>query len=83
MQISVLKDAIFRVVAAILHLGNVEFAEGSEADSSVPKDEKSQFHLRTAAELFMYMNYYSFCLVIKPIFFTSVIWRNSGILQVR
>ncbi|GJM97330.1 hypothetical protein PR202_ga14249 [Eleusine coracana subsp. coracana] len=27
--------------------------KGSEADSSVPKDEKSQFHLRTAAELFM------------------------------
>uniref|UniRef100_K4AKJ0 Uncharacterized protein n=1 Tax=Setaria italica TaxID=4555 RepID=K4AKJ0_SETIT len=47
------QDAIFRVVAAILHLGNVEFAEGSEADSSVPKDEKSQFHLKTAAELFM------------------------------
>nr|CAB3452693.1 unnamed protein product [Digitaria exilis] len=47
------QDAIFRVVAAILHLGNVEFTEGSEADSSVPKDERSQFHLRTAAELFM------------------------------
>ncbi|RLN32866.1 myosin-6-like [Panicum miliaceum] len=47
------QDAIFRVVAAILHLGNVEFSEGSEADSSVPKDEKSQFHLKTAAELFM------------------------------
>ncbi|ONM11765.1 myosin-6 isoform X2 [Zea mays] len=47
------QDAIFRVVAAILHLGNIEFAEGSEDDSSVPKDEKSQFHLKTAAELFM------------------------------
>uniref|UniRef100_A0ACD5YBY9 Uncharacterized protein n=1 Tax=Avena sativa TaxID=4498 RepID=A0ACD5YBY9_AVESA len=47
------QDAIFRVVAAILHLGNVEFGEGSEADSSAPKDEKSQFHLKTAAELFM------------------------------
>ncbi|CAL4920245.1 unnamed protein product [Urochloa decumbens] len=47
------QEAIFRVVAAILHLGNVEFAEGSEADSSVPKDENSQFHLKTAAELFM------------------------------
>ncbi|KAK3126891.1 hypothetical protein QOZ80_7AG0564580 [Eleusine coracana subsp. coracana] len=47
------QDAIFRVVAAILHLGNVEFSEGSEADSSVPKDDKSQFHLKTAAELFM------------------------------
>ncbi|KAL6871437.1 hypothetical protein ACP4OV_014266 [Aristida adscensionis] len=47
------QDAIFRVVAAILHLGNVEFSEGSEADSSVPKDDKSRFHLTTAAELFM------------------------------
>lgn len=47
------KDAIFRVVAAILHLGNVEFSEGEETDSSVLKDEKSQFHLKTAAELFM------------------------------
>ena len=57
MQISVLQDAIFRVVAAILHLGNVEFGEGSEDDSSAPKDEKSQFHLKTAAELFMYIIY--------------------------
>ncbi|XP_024981732.1 myosin-6-like [Cynara cardunculus var. scolymus] len=47
------QDAIFRVVAAILHLGNIEFAKGKEIDSSVPKDEKSLFHLRTAAELFM------------------------------
>ncbi|WVZ73148.1 hypothetical protein U9M48_021492 [Paspalum notatum var. saurae] len=47
------QEAIFRVVAAILHLGNVEFAEGDDADSSKPKDEKSLFHLRTAAELFM------------------------------
>lgn len=47
------QDAIFRVVAAILHLGNIEFAKGKEFDSSIPKDEKSWFHLRTAAELFM------------------------------
>ncbi|XP_010522522.1 PREDICTED: myosin-6 [Tarenaya hassleriana] len=47
------QDAIFRVVAAILHLGNVEFAKGVEIDSSVPKDEKSWFHLRTTAELLM------------------------------
>ncbi|GJM87348.1 hypothetical protein PR202_ga03294 [Eleusine coracana subsp. coracana] len=47
------QEAIFRVVAAILHLGNVEFAEGDDVDSSKPKDEKSMFHLRTAAELFM------------------------------
>ena len=47
------QDAIFRVVAAILHLGNVEFAKGNEMDSSEPKDDKSQFHLKTAAELLM------------------------------
>ena len=48
-----LQDAIFRVVAAILHLGNIEFAKGKEMDSSTPQDEKSWFHLKTAAELFM------------------------------
>ncbi|XP_068325903.1 myosin-8-like [Pyrus communis] len=47
------QDAIFRVVAAILHLGNVNFAKENETDSSEPKDDKSRFHLRTAAELFM------------------------------
>ncbi|KAK9082960.1 hypothetical protein Scep_029431 [Stephania cephalantha] len=46
------QDAIFRVVAAILHLGNIKFTKGSDIDSSEPKDEKSWFHLRTAAELF-------------------------------
>ncbi|KAL6224224.1 hypothetical protein ACLB2K_003079 [Fragaria x ananassa] len=45
------QDAIFMVVAAILHLGNVEFAKGEEIDSSVIKDEKSRFHLSTTAEL--------------------------------
>ncbi|CAJ1968281.1 unnamed protein product [Sphenostylis stenocarpa] len=47
------QEAIFRVVAAVLHLGNIEFTKGKEVDSSVPKDEKSWFHLHTAAELFM------------------------------
>ncbi|XP_050366509.1 myosin-6 [Argentina anserina] len=47
------QDAIFRVVAAVLHLGNIEFAKGKEMDSSVPKDEKSRFHLKTVAELLM------------------------------
>ncbi|KAL8159065.1 hypothetical protein V2J09_000602 [Rumex salicifolius] len=47
------QDAIFRVVAFILHLGNIEFAKGQEIDSSIPKDEKSKFHLQTAAELLM------------------------------
>ncbi|KAG8636839.1 hypothetical protein MANES_15G047900v8 [Manihot esculenta] len=47
------QDAIFRVVAAILHLGNVEFTKGDELDSSTPKDDKARFHLKIAAELFM------------------------------
>ena len=50
-----IKEAIFRVVAAILHLGNIEFTKGQEIDSSVPKDDKAKFHLQTAAELFMYI----------------------------
>ncbi|KAI4344563.1 hypothetical protein L6164_011775 [Bauhinia variegata] len=45
------QEAIFRVVAAILHLGNIEFAKGEEIDSSVIKDDKSRFHLNTTAEL--------------------------------
>ncbi|CAK7356900.1 unnamed protein product [Dovyalis caffra] len=45
------QEGIFRVVAAILHLGNVSFAKGQEIDSSVIKDEKSRFHLNIAAEL--------------------------------
>ncbi|KAK6126771.1 hypothetical protein DH2020_039479 [Rehmannia glutinosa] len=36
------QDAIFRVVAAVLHLGNIEFSKGKEIDSSVIKDEKSR-----------------------------------------
>ncbi|XP_051141893.1 myosin-9-like [Andrographis paniculata] len=47
------QDAIFRVVAAILHLGNVDFSKGQEIDSSVIKDDKSKFHLKTVAELLM------------------------------
>ncbi|KAG2302442.1 hypothetical protein Bca52824_031093 [Brassica carinata] len=47
------QEAIFRVVAAILHIGNIEFAKGKEVDSSVPKDDKAKFHLNTVAELLM------------------------------
>ncbi|KAF8403986.1 hypothetical protein HHK36_012096 [Tetracentron sinense] len=47
------QDAIFRVVAAILHLGNIDFIKGKEADSSKLKDEKALYHLQTAAELLM------------------------------
>ncbi|XP_078432138.1 myosin-17-like [Wolffia australiana] len=45
------QEAIFRVVAAILHIGNINFAKGEEIDSSVIKDDKSRFHLNTTAEL--------------------------------
>lgn len=51
------QEAIFRVVAAILHIGNIDFAKGEEIDSSVIKDEKSRFHLNMTAELLMYVNF--------------------------
>lgn len=47
------QEAIFRTLAAILHLGNVDFSPGKEHDSSVIKDQKSNFHLQTASNLFM------------------------------
>ncbi|KAL3520939.1 hypothetical protein ACH5RR_019088 [Cinchona calisaya] len=47
------QEAIFRVVAAILHIGNIDFAKGKEIDSSILRDEKSKFHLKTTAELLM------------------------------
>ncbi|KAJ8649902.1 hypothetical protein MRB53_002925 [Persea americana] len=47
------QEAIFRVVAAVLHLGNIEFSKGNDIDSSVIKDEKSRFHLQMTAELLM------------------------------
>ncbi|CAM6054233.1 unnamed protein product [Sphagnum tenellum] len=47
------QEAIFRVVAAILHLGNIEFMQGPEPDSSKVKEGKSNFHLQAASELLM------------------------------
>ncbi|KAJ1281299.1 hypothetical protein BS78_04G295700 [Paspalum vaginatum] len=47
------QDAIFRTLAAILHLGNIEFSPGKDSDSSKIKDSTSNFHLQTAANLFM------------------------------
>nr|TKR99635.1 hypothetical protein D5086_0000190650 [Populus alba] len=47
------QEAIFRILAAILHLGNIEFSPGKEHDSSTVKDEKSSFHMQMAADLFM------------------------------
>ncbi|XP_051151183.1 myosin-15 isoform X2 [Andrographis paniculata] len=46
------QEAIFRTLAGILHLGNVEFSPGKEHDSSVVKDQKSNIHLQMAADLF-------------------------------
>ncbi|XP_020107085.1 protein OPAQUE1-like isoform X2 [Ananas comosus] len=47
------QEAIFRTLAAILHLGNIEFSPGKDHDSSIIKDAKSNFHLQMAANLFM------------------------------
>ncbi|RDX83086.1 Myosin-11, partial [Mucuna pruriens] len=47
------QEAIFRVVAAILHIGNIDFTKGKDVDSSIPKDDKAKFHLKTTAELLM------------------------------
>ncbi|KAK9057368.1 hypothetical protein SSX86_022203 [Deinandra increscens subsp. villosa] len=47
------QDAIFRIVAAILHLGNLEFTKAEEVDSAILKDDKSKFHLQMTAELLM------------------------------
>ncbi|CAL5206920.1 unnamed protein product [Lathyrus oleraceus] len=47
------QGAIFRLVAAILHLGNIRFSKSEETDSSVLADEDSMFHLQTTAELLM------------------------------
>ncbi|KAF8098341.1 hypothetical protein N665_0268s0010 [Sinapis alba] len=46
------QEGIFRTLAAILHLGNVEFSSGKEHDSSVVKDPESRIHLQMAADLF-------------------------------
>ncbi|XP_024990425.1 myosin-11-like isoform X1 [Cynara cardunculus var. scolymus] len=45
------QEAIFRVTAAILHLGNIAFAKGKEVDSSVLKNDTAKFHLKMTAEL--------------------------------
>ncbi|KAF9615027.1 hypothetical protein IFM89_021598 [Coptis chinensis] len=47
------QQSIFRTLAAILHLGNIEFSPGKEHDSSTIKDQNSSFHLQMASTLFM------------------------------
>ncbi|KAB2636686.1 myosin-9-like [Pyrus ussuriensis x Pyrus communis] len=39
--------------SAILHLGNIDFANGGDNDSSVLKNDESLFHLQMTAELLM------------------------------
>jgi hypothetical protein len=53
LSLSLSQDAIFRVVAAILHLGNIDFAKGEESDSAIVEDEESKFHLQITADLLM------------------------------
>ncbi|KAF9597973.1 hypothetical protein IFM89_023458 [Coptis chinensis] len=48
------QDSIFKVVAVIHHLGNIKFDKGEESDSSILKDETSNFHLHMTAKLLMY-----------------------------
>ena len=63
------------MVAAILHIGNIEFTKGKEVDSSVPKDDKAKFHLKTAAELLMYVNFFaSVCLHVLSIILAN--WKS-------
>lgn len=45
------QDAIFRSVAAVLHLGNVIFTEGSDPDSSDLANADAAKHLAAAADL--------------------------------
>ena len=47
------QEAIFQTLAAILHLGNIEFSPGKEHDPSIIKDEKSRFYVQMVCNLFM------------------------------
>ncbi|XLU31664.1 hypothetical protein S245_067730, partial [Arachis hypogaea] len=48
------QEAIFIVIAAIPHLGNINFAKSEEeTDSSVLENEESKLHLQITAELLM------------------------------
>lgn len=42
------REAVFATVAAVLHLGNITFVEGKEADSSIVAPGKAQEHLQAA-----------------------------------
>ncbi|KHN32166.1 Myosin-J heavy chain [Glycine soja] len=70
------QEAIFSTLAAILHLGNVEFSPGKEHDSSVIKDEKSRFHLQMAANLFCDLN-----LLLATLCTRSIQTREGNIIK--
>lgn len=61
------QDAIFRVVAAILHLGNINFSKSEETDFAVLEEEESKFHLQTTAELLMYC--WTFTVILSKILY--------------
>jgi myosin-5 len=42
------REAVFATVAAVLHLGNISFVEGKEADSSKVAPGLAQEHLQAA-----------------------------------
>lgn len=42
---------MFKTIAAVLHLGNIVFSEGSEPDSSKMADKSAEFHLTAVANL--------------------------------
>jgi myosin-5 len=42
------REAVFATVAAVLHLGNISFLEGKEADSSKVAPGAAQEHLKAA-----------------------------------
>ena len=45
------QQAVFQTVAAVLHLGNVAFADGAEQDSSLVAAGLPRKHLEAAAQL--------------------------------
>jgi len=44
------REAVFGTVAAVLHLGNISFVEGPDADSSKVAPGDAQQHLQAAGE---------------------------------
>lgn len=66
------------MVAAILHLGNIDFGKGEESDSSVIKDENSRFHLNLAAELLRLEIAPSFLTIFETVCPFLVQWNIRG-----